>query len=584
MGMAASQARYLALTARKTNTEYEGQQINQARTALANQSANLFNRLLNLDVPQPPSTTDYTKVQYSYSDGENASVIDDWEQLSGVNPDYNYLVRSHYYASMYTGALKQLTDPQVQIGGNGQQMNWATIALNKQLADAADDAQKTAYNNLQQTKSREEIDILNIQTEAYLNNSSNSSIDTGINRYEVIHNGYTLYNDTTGNSYTVTTYANPADDNAQTILQGVRDMLDTNLISLDALNGYLVTAEPRDILITEDNIDKITEQGAGNDIQRALLNVFGLEENDGIQRIVRMEDVNSIINDGEENVTTAHTHALNGIFLTDGEHEDNTLNYYASDIRDNHIARITQAEELYNQAYTNYQRLLENYNNTTRPTYIGNSELTPLVNLTDEQEIELKQVVKDMNADNIDTAILDCFDGDTYLGGVYSFQMNGTTYYTTQDVLEEAYFHSYPQNGSNNTIDAQYKMPYYNASYVDRRIEKESYALLETDGDGRFKTVRFEDDSVVYSLNTETVTDEAAYQDAMNRYVYEKEKYEKTIADINAKTSIIQKEDRTLELRLKQLDTEQNALKTEMDAVKKVIKDNIEATFKTFSD
>ena len=43
MGMAASQARYLALSARKTNTEYEGQQINQARTALANKSADLFN-------------------------------------------------------------------------------------------------------------------------------------------------------------------------------------------------------------------------------------------------------------------------------------------------------------------------------------------------------------------------------------------------------------------------------------------------------------------------------------------------------------------------------------------------------------
>ena len=48
--------------------------------------------------------------------------------------------------------------------------------------------------------------------------------------------------------------------------------------------------------------------------------------------------------------------------------------------------------------------------------------------------------------------------------------------------------------------------------------------------------------------------------------------------------SIIQQEDRTLELRLKQLDTEQNALATEMDAVKKVIKDNVEKTFKTFSD
>ena len=96
--------------------------------------------------------------------------------------------------------------------------------------------------------------------------------------------------------------------------------------------------------------------------------------------------------------------------------------------------------------------------------------------------------------------------------------------------------------------------------------------------------MKFDDDSVVYTLNTETVTDEAAYQDAMNEYNYKVQQYEKTIADINAKTSIIQEEDRTLELRLKQLDTEQNALATEMDAVKKVIKDNVEKTFKTFSD
>ena len=89
---------------------------------------------------------------------------------------------------------------------------------------------------------------------------------------------------------------------------------------------------------------------------------------------------------------------------------------------------------------------------------------------------------------------------------------------------------------------------------------------------------------MVYSLNTETVTNEEAYQDAMNEYNYKVHQYEKTIADINAKTSIIQQEDRTLELRLKQLDTEQNALATEMDAVKKVISDSVEKVFKTFSD
>ena len=36
MGMSASQARFLSLTARKTNVEYEGQQINQQRTTLSN--------------------------------------------------------------------------------------------------------------------------------------------------------------------------------------------------------------------------------------------------------------------------------------------------------------------------------------------------------------------------------------------------------------------------------------------------------------------------------------------------------------------------------------------------------------------
>lgn len=38
MGMSDSQARFLSLTARKTNVEYEGQQINQQRTTLSNES------------------------------------------------------------------------------------------------------------------------------------------------------------------------------------------------------------------------------------------------------------------------------------------------------------------------------------------------------------------------------------------------------------------------------------------------------------------------------------------------------------------------------------------------------------------
>ena len=61
MGLAASQARFLQCTARKTNVEYQGQQINNARTVLANKSANAYNEMLALKVPTPPSQADYTK-------------------------------------------------------------------------------------------------------------------------------------------------------------------------------------------------------------------------------------------------------------------------------------------------------------------------------------------------------------------------------------------------------------------------------------------------------------------------------------------------------------------------------------------
>ena len=69
MGMAASQARFLGLTARKTNVEFEGQQINQQRTTLSNQSANYYNDLLGMSVPTPPSVDDYTKTVYTFEDG-----------------------------------------------------------------------------------------------------------------------------------------------------------------------------------------------------------------------------------------------------------------------------------------------------------------------------------------------------------------------------------------------------------------------------------------------------------------------------------------------------------------------------------
>lgn len=113
MGMAASQARYLGLTARKTNVEYEGQQINQARTALANQSANTFNELLALEVPTAPSTQDYTTLQYSYQDGTNTETITDMSELLNDPDGYNYTVSHFHYSDVFTGVQSKKQNPQV---------------------------------------------------------------------------------------------------------------------------------------------------------------------------------------------------------------------------------------------------------------------------------------------------------------------------------------------------------------------------------------------------------------------------------------------------------------------------------------
>ena len=445
MGMAASQARYLALTARKTNTEYEGQQINQARTALANQSANLFNRLLDLKVPTAPKTTDFTELQYSYSDGDNESVIDSWKQLSSADPNYNYVVNHYYYTDVYTGSQKLLSNPQVTTKGEVKE---------------------------DRINTRIPAPTVEYETDASGNMKIKVSGSDGTKTYS---NVYLPYKDL------------PQSTKLDNAIKDVQD----------AKTKAGVPEPQKD-------------------------DFYGYQDSTGTWHFLLKEDVQKY------------------------DPIDYTTEY--------------------------------------KPSAVGNSPLTELkLPLEKDTETALSQIIKDVPDSNLkDYLSFNPTDGLVYSGqGVYSFEMAGKTYYTCD---KDLYNSMQTQNEYGKPIEGQEKLAYYGASMVRQKIEATNNALIETDGNGRFKSVKFDNDSVVYTLNTETITNEAAYQDAMNQYNHEVAQYEKTIADINAKTSIIQKEDRTLELRLKQLDTEQNALKTEMEAVKKVIKDNVESTFKTFSD
>ena len=113
MGMAASQARYLGLTARKTNVEYEGQQINQARVALANQSADAFNQYLSLQAPVPPSTEDYKSTSYVYTDGNKEYTLEDYTRNS-TNNEYPYVATVSYKDYRYEAAKNTKSGVQIK--------------------------------------------------------------------------------------------------------------------------------------------------------------------------------------------------------------------------------------------------------------------------------------------------------------------------------------------------------------------------------------------------------------------------------------------------------------------------------------
>lgn len=585
MGMAASQARYLALTARKSNCEYEGQQINQARLNLSNQTANLFNQMLGLSVPTPPSTQDYTKVQYSFTDGVNNMTIDSWQQLATPEEDYNYVINYHYKANVYTGSQKKLNDPQVQFTGAVPTTSTLYSAQIKAIQDAQveiTNAQADYDTNLAnyKTKLSEASKLQNYADSSLNSNVLNRTIDDASGNYTLTlqdktKGGYPLYTAADGTKI----YKNGNDY--------YKENGDKYEGSTDGIKVVEKADKPVYKPLSSKDIDEKTRTEIANAIE--LLKNYGALDKDKFD--------NSEIYYDSKSKTIAFKSDLDALISTTGSGTSTILPSYHIDNPANKSKDATW------KSINEMKGEVENLNTSTNaakgrldlaeatfdamsvPGYVGNCKLTPLSKLTDDQMAEISQIIKDMKAQDVNTTLTKCFnttdgtyDASTYSGGIYSFTMNGVTYYTTYYDLAET---ASSGEGINN-IDTQQKLPYYNASYVSTNINKTDKALLETDSNGRFASVRIGDDTVKYTLNAETITDDAAYQDAMNQYYYENAQYDKMVQDINAKTSLIQQEDQQLELRLKQLDTEQNALATEIDAVSKVVKDNVEKSFKTF--
>ena len=347
MGMAASQARFLGLTARKTNTEYEGQQVNQQRTMLANKSANYYNDLLGMSVPIPPSVDDYTKTVYSFTDGALENTINSLI----AQADGTYLVN---YTRTWTNDHAVVAAPSSIVTRSGDDPDYTYRVGSKVLRQ----------------------------------------------------------------------------------MGGTFDNLDPYFRQNDPYLKTLTDDQIRDVLREEEEYKQMLNNKYGIDVDNCYV-----------------------------------------IYKLDTSSQDWIPTFYDKKVLDNAIYSETGSSQTFIQAYT-----------------VG-------------REIERDE-----------------------MGGII--------------------------------------------------------ARLEKDSGGRYMNITFQDvnnNDITYPLVTSTTTDQAAYEAAHNQYEYDKAQYDKSVQDINSRIEIIQAEDRSLELRLKQLDTERNAIQTEMEAVSKVIEKNTQDTFKTFS-
>ncbi len=153
MGLAATQARFLELTARKTNVEFQGQQINQQRTTLANKTSAYNTQLLSLKVPTPPSSGDYTTTSYSWTDSsgtENtidpSSIVpvsdDDTGTKYNISYSYSDTVNSAYQSD--SDATDKVKRTEVSPATTPASYTYSINGTNLQVLDEDDDEDKLA--------------------------------------------------------------------------------------------------------------------------------------------------------------------------------------------------------------------------------------------------------------------------------------------------------------------------------------------------------------------------------------------------------------------------------------------------------
>ncbi len=229
---------------------------------------------------------------------------------------------------------------------------------------------------------------------------------------------------------------------------------------------------------------------------------------------------------------------------------------------------------------TKYNQDVAQYNvSSNQDVYVNGSSSGNKIYLSNGNNYDLSNSITDLPQ-----YMLDEFNSNPNI--TYENESTDQYYMFSNTANKTTYYINATKTGFDPTVSGSQTVDLLSSMTVQQEASKTiNNATVGTSSSGLYNSISWTDEDGYqynYDLSVAREYDEQGYNDAMQQYNIDKANYEKEVADINAKTEELQETDRTLELRLKQLDTEQEALQTELDSVKKVIDKNVENVFKTF--
>ena len=623
MGMAASSLRFAQLTARKNQVEFEGQQINQQRLTLSQKSSAIYNDMLTKQVPTAPDPSQFTKIVYKFNNGGGtSSILNLAKKTSGA---YNYNIT--YKRPKTTNTLSKSSFSNVgfssQIGVTGQDKTTADyyartatingVPYNLSLVGgntAAERLQtykstletyqnmKTIEEQISSLSSKKATDTVSSSTQQSIKSALGLDI-TSTDPTERNSIEKALFGETgqgglcVENPYpekidlSMTDYPSGTDKEAQQAAYNMAVALGITGKSDATLKTDLTPSNMNAVL---NNIISDNDNMSGN--LKAVLT--------GSESGSNLTDEWSFATDANSNKNVTQNDIINKFSGLNELARTELANLLAQYAKDGSNSNIDDKYKVLSTDYTNHDKY-ENYGQAANSLYsIANGDSADET-VTNEQMIAmleelLKETSKtedgktyqssgDYKTGEVDPAFVQ-YQSSVATPGLQNVGEGQILYEYADDNGEKCYMYVSVDNildDKSNTYADSVQIYENSLNYLDGEYETEQQdANVIMSEDGQVVKITFADGTVV-APEIVTEMDDAAYYQAMVEYEYKKEVYDKEMNDAKAKVKIIQAQAQKLEVRLKQLDTEQKAIQTEIDAVKSVRDKAIESSFKTFS-